>query len=70
MVEGLARTGVLQTLAVELHTTAATAPGVTPWLTAIRREGEDVTAWQFLRIGAVAMPLALLGALAMLWWQS
>ena len=38
------------------------------WLLAIRREGEDVTAWQFLRVGAVAMPvalaLALLGLLA------
>lgn len=129
LVEGLARTGVLQALAVELRAAAAAAPGVTPWvssalvaigcnlinnlpaglvagsvvsnagvglsvqsavaigidlgpnlsvtgslatilwLTAIRREGEYVTAWQFLRIGAVAMPLALLGALAMLWWQ-
>ena len=129
LVEGLARTGFLQTLVDELRAAAVAAPGVTPWvssalvaigcnlinnlpagliagsvvsnagvgpsvqsavaigidlgpnlsvtgslatilwLTAIRREGEDVTAWQFLRIGAVAMPLALLGALAMLWWQ-
>ncbi len=38
------------------------------WLLAIRRESEDVSAWQFLRVGAVAMPvalaLALLGLLA------
>jgi arsenical pump membrane protein len=29
------------------------------WLTAIRREGEDVTFWRFLRVGLVAMPPAL-----------
>ncbi|QHI98582.1 arsenic transporter [Xylophilus rhododendri] len=34
------------------------------WLAAIRREGEDVSAWQFLKVGAVAMPVALLCALA------
>lgn len=38
------------------------------WLVAIRRQGEVVSAWQFLRIGAIAMPvalaLALLGLLA------
>jgi len=33
------------------------------WLAAIRREGEDVGAWQFLKVGAVAMPAALLCAL-------
>jgi arsenical pump membrane protein len=37
------------------------------WLTAIRREGEDVSAWQFLRRGALVMPVALLAALAGLW---
>ena len=36
------------------------------WLIAIRREGEDVGAWQFLKIGAVAMPTALIPALAAL----
>jgi arsenical pump membrane protein len=36
------------------------------WLTAIRREGEDVTAWQFLRVGLVVMPAALAAALAVL----
>ncbi len=29
------------------------------WLTAIRREGEDVTFWRFLKVGAVVMPPAL-----------
>ena len=33
------------------------------WLQAIRREGQDVGFWHFLKIGAVAMPLALLAAL-------
>jgi arsenical pump membrane protein len=34
------------------------------WLVAIRREGEQVSAWQFLKVGAIAMPVAL--ALALL----
>ena len=34
------------------------------WLTAIRREGEDVSAWTFLKLGMLAMPPALLAALA------
>ena len=34
------------------------------WLTAIRREGEHVSAWRFLRLGALVMPAALLTALA------
>jgi len=36
------------------------------WLLALRREGERVTAWQFLRVGMLAMPLALVAALACL----
>ena len=36
------------------------------WLSALRREGEHVSAWQFLRVGALVMPLALLAALACL----
>ena len=36
------------------------------WLTAIRREGEQVSAWTFLRLGAVVMPVALLLAMASL----
>jgi len=35
------------------------------WLQAIRREGEDVSFLAFLKVGAVAMPLALLAALGM-----
>lgn len=34
------------------------------WLTAIRREGEDVSAWTFLKLGMLAMPPALVAALA------
>ncbi|KQN40428.1 arsenic transporter [Sphingomonas sp. Leaf407] len=33
------------------------------WLQAIRREGQDVGFWRFLKVGAVAMPLALVAAL-------
>lgn len=33
------------------------------WLAAIRREGEDVTFWTFLKVGAVTMPPALVLAL-------
>ncbi len=40
------------------------------WLTALRREGELVTAWQFLKLGIVVMPPALLLALAALVWLS
>jgi len=34
------------------------------WLAAIRREGEHVSAWQFLRLGVLVMPIALLFALS------
>lgn len=34
------------------------------WLTVIRREGEDVTFWRFLKVGALVMPPALLLALS------
>ena len=30
------------------------------WLTVLRREGIDVGFWQFLKVGAVVMPVALL----------
>ena len=33
------------------------------WLQAIRREGEEVSFWRFLKVGALAMPLALIAAL-------
>jgi len=36
------------------------------WLTALRREGHMVSAGQFLRVGAVVMPAAMLPALALL----
>jgi arsenical pump membrane protein len=34
------------------------------WLTVIRREGEDVTVWRFLKVGSIVMPPALVLALA------
>ena len=40
------------------------------WLTAIRREGEDVGAWTFLKLGLLAMPPALIAALAALLFLS
>jgi arsenical pump membrane protein len=36
------------------------------WLTALRREGEAVSAWQFFKLGLLLMPLALIPALASL----
>ncbi len=36
------------------------------WLTAIRREGENVSAWQFLKLGLLVMPPALVLALGAL----
>ncbi|MEO8279734.1 MAG: arsenic transporter [Ideonella sp.] len=40
------------------------------WLVAIRREGENVSAWQFLKVGACAMPVALGFSLLGLLWQA
>jgi arsenical pump membrane protein len=37
------------------------------WLVALRREGLRVSAWDFLRVGAMVMTAALLGALGALW---
>ena len=34
------------------------------WLTALRREGQHVGAWPFLKLGLLVMPPALLLALA------
>ena len=34
------------------------------WLTAIRREGQDVGFWRFLKVGALVLPPALFAALA------
>ncbi|MDE1167340.1 MAG: arsenic transporter [Pseudomonas sp.] len=36
------------------------------WLIAVRREGEHVSAWAFLKLGVLVMPPALFGALAAL----
>jgi arsenical pump membrane protein len=33
------------------------------WLIALRREGETLSAWAFLKLGAIVMPPALIGAL-------
>jgi arsenical pump membrane protein len=37
------------------------------WLTALRRDGIQVTSWDFLKVGIWIMPPALLAALAGLW---
>ena len=39
------------------------------WLVALRREGENVTLWQFLKYGLLVMPPALLLAVAALTFQ-
>jgi arsenical pump membrane protein len=36
------------------------------WLIALRREKVEITAWEFLKIGMIAMPLALLGSVMFL----
>lgn len=36
------------------------------WLIALRREKVEITAWEFLKVGMVAMPLTLLGSLLLL----
>ena len=38
------------------------------WLTALRREGQTVNAWTFLKLGSIVMLPALLAALAALWF--
>ena len=40
------------------------------WLTALRRKGENVSGWTFLKTGAIVMPAALIVALAALWAQA
>ncbi len=37
------------------------------WLVALRREGQDVTAWAFLKLGILIMTVALVAAIACLW---
>ena len=36
------------------------------WLIALRRESVEITAWEFFKVGLVAMPLALLAGLLVL----
>jgi arsenical pump membrane protein len=38
------------------------------WLVALRREGQAVSAWTFLKLGVVVMPLALIASLASFVW--
>ena len=40
------------------------------WLVALRREGIEIGAWRFLKIGMVVMPPALILALAAIWASS
>ncbi len=37
------------------------------WLIALRREQVEITAWEFFRIGVIAMPVALIASLLLLW---
>ncbi len=48
----------------------AAAVVLTPvWLTALRKQGETVSAWAFFKVGVIVMPTALVGALGALWLQ-
>lgn len=38
------------------------------WLTALRREGQSVSGWTFLKLGSIVMLPALVAAIAALWW--
>jgi arsenical pump membrane protein len=40
------------------------------WLVALRREGQQVSAWKFLVVGSIVMPPALLAALTSFVWLS
>jgi arsenical pump membrane protein len=37
------------------------------WLIALRREGVEITAWEFLKVGVIVMPIALALSLLTLW---
>jgi arsenical pump membrane protein len=37
------------------------------WLVALRREGQNVTAWTFLKLGIIVMTVALVAAIGALW---
>jgi len=36
------------------------------WLIALRREKIEISAWEFLKVGAIAMPIALIGSVLVL----
>jgi len=38
------------------------------WLIALRREKVEITAWEFFKIGVIAMPVALIASLLFLWY--
>jgi arsenical pump membrane protein len=38
------------------------------WLVALRREGQSVSAWAFVKLGSLVMPLALIASLASFIW--
>ena len=77
---GLVAATISQTAEVPLQVTSAILVGVDLgpnlsvtgslatilWLIALRREGEAVTAWQFLKLGIVVMPPALVASLLVL----
>ena len=37
------------------------------WLIALRREKVEITAWEFFKVGIIAMPIALIASLLVLW---
>ncbi len=37
------------------------------WLIALRRENVEITAWEFFKVGIIAMPIALAASLLFLW---
>lgn len=37
------------------------------WLIALRRENVEITAWEFFKVGMIAMPLSLIASLLLLW---
>lgn len=37
------------------------------WLIALRRENVEITAWEFFKVGIIAMPLSLVASLLLLW---
>src|SRR5882762_268829 len=37
------------------------------WLISLRREKVEITPWEFFKVGIVAMPIALIGSLLVLW---